>query len=97
MSSSFIHPEIVMPVLNLNGTSKHALLELQLEALSALHKARSAMAMAAPHGRDYQTAPEGTWLAAVRQHRARMELVMKLENEITAIAEAISDQNTGRN
>lgn len=45
---------LVTPQINLNGTSRDALLNQQCKVLSAFDKLREAMSEAAPHGRDYQ-------------------------------------------
>lgn len=93
---NMLHAEPIAPRLNLNGTSKTMLMADHLNCLDTLRIARQALNTLAPHGRDYQTAPSGTWQAAIVQHRERMDVLMKLENEITRIAEDIFDQNTGR-
>jgi hypothetical protein len=89
-----IHDDPVAPTLNLNGSTKRDLMNDHLIALEALRTARLALVAMAPHGRDYPAS--GKWDEAVRQHRERLAVLMKLENEITRIAELVHDQNTGR-
>lgn len=47
-----------LPTVNLNGSSAHELLEQQLHVLRAVDALWEVMRVAAPHGRDYQYAPE---------------------------------------
>jgi hypothetical protein len=47
-----------LPTVNLNGSSAHELLEQQLHVLRAIDALWEVMRVAAPHGRDYQLAPE---------------------------------------
>lgn len=78
---------LVGPRANLNGTSKKELLDQYIDALKALLAAQEALAKMAPHGRDYQTLPDGQFDIAVRQHRARRVLLAGVMNEITVLAE----------
>ena len=47
-----------LPTVSLNGSSAHELLDQQLRVLRAIDALWEAMRVAAPHGRDYQLAPE---------------------------------------
>jgi hypothetical protein len=80
-----------MPHINLNGTAPAVLLEDHLTAIATLRSAISTLQAAAPHSRDFQTAPQGTYNKAYQEHRdrlARLEIVM---GDLEAIAEHISD------
>lgn len=50
---------LIIPVVNLNGTSRESLVEDHRKALDALKVAFDALSDIAPHGRDYQTTPPG--------------------------------------
>ena len=47
-----------LPTVNMNGSSAHELLDQQLRVLRAVDALWEVMRVAAPHGRDYQLAPE---------------------------------------
>jgi hypothetical protein len=47
-----------LPTVNLNGSSASELLYQQLQVLRAIDALWEVMRVAAPHGRDYQLAPE---------------------------------------
>lgn len=47
-----------LPTVSLNGSTAQELLQQQLDVLKAVDALRDAMRQAAPHGRDYQYAPE---------------------------------------
>lgn len=47
------------PYVNLNGASRESLIEAHMAVIKAARDLRQALANAAPHGRDYQTAPDG--------------------------------------
>jgi len=84
--------ELVTPTVNLNGTSKAALLHLHMEALRALMAAENKLAACYPHGRDYQTMGTESLQTACDQHWARTESLHRIRQEIETIAERISDQ-----
>jgi hypothetical protein len=50
-----IETELVPQKVNLNGTSKNALIADYLAVIRAITKLQDAMGRATPHGRDYQT------------------------------------------
>jgi hypothetical protein len=84
--------EIIVPVVNLNGTSAERLLEGYREALDALRAARSAMHMISPHGRDYQTEERTVYMEAADQHQSRLRALDQMYQEIELIALAVQDQ-----
>jgi hypothetical protein len=47
-----------LPTVNMNGSSAHELLDQQLQVLRAIDALWEVMRVSAPHGRDYQLAPE---------------------------------------
>lgn len=85
---------IMKPVININGTSREALIEARLVVLRSLRAAYDDMrAKLAPHGRDY---PNSTYnndsISADRAlHVGRCAdlhaLIAEIEAEVTAIAD----------
>ena len=63
---------IMLPQVNLNGTSAEALLRQYTQAADALRVAVNAFVDVTPHGRDYQTLPDGSYAVAREQHRAHL-------------------------
>ncbi len=80
------------PIVNLNGTSATMLLEQNLTALRGLQSALSLLCEAAPNGRDFQTAPMGTFARAQSEHITRIARIESVMSEIETIAMNISDQ-----
>lgn len=81
-----------VPRVNLNGTSRGALVHQRREVCDALLSALRALERAAPHGRDYQTAPQGAFEAARRQHEARCTQLADMRRQITQEAIEIQEQ-----
>ena len=79
---------LVRPQVNLNGTSREALVDQQRDVLDALRKLYEAMAEASPHGRDYQFRPE-EYLAAREAWDERMLAVHLMMKDIEVHAMAI--------
>jgi hypothetical protein len=80
------------PTVNLNGTSKAALIQYRLDAITALEAALDALREIAPHGRDYvrRSPYEGTnWERDARiycGYRDRInDLISSLTDEATYI------------
>jgi hypothetical protein len=84
--------EIVAPVVNLNGSSKASLLEAFWNAHSALVAAQGAFASIAPHGRDFQTAPQGTFERARLQWALRATELTNLTNDVQRMIVEIDGQ-----
>ena len=74
------------PIVNLNGTSKDALMEQVGNARSAIDDALKALTLATPHGRDYQTASEGAYRLAAAQHRDRVAALTVVSDDLLKIA-----------
>ena len=79
---------LALPQVNLNGTSREALVNQQVDVLRVLVKLTDAMSEAAPNGRDYQLRPAEFAPAREAWHE-RMKLVADLHKEIEAHAMAI--------
>ncbi len=81
---------IVAPTVNINGSSKKDLQSQQKTAYIALSDALEAMLKAAPHSRDFQTAPEGAFETARAQHDARLAVVGRLQADYLLIFHGIN-------
>lgn len=83
-----------LPVVNMNGSSRDALVEQQRNVRNAARALADALAEASPHGRDYQTAQPGEYQGARKEHEARLLAVRDIMDDATAIAVHI--QKTGK-
>ena len=72
---------ITLPYVNLNGTSSDSLMEQARAVRDAANALAVALAAAAPHGRDYQTAPAGTYDKARDEWVARYKAVNAISVE----------------
>ena len=81
---------LVLPQVNLNGTSREALVEQQLDVMHAIRALKAAMNEAAPNGRDYQFRP-AEFSPARDAWDERMKLIHDMGNEIEAHAMAIHE------
>ncbi|QXV74148.1 hypothetical protein [Rhizobium phage RHEph12] len=75
------------PIVNISGTSREALVEARVEALTALRAAYEAVRQLAPHGRDY---PNGGFADDRDLHHERCADLHNLIEEIEAEAFAIN-------
>lgn len=87
---------LVIPQVNLNGTSKNQLLEQYKKSIIALRNAHDALCNASPHGRDYQTMSPETYRIARMQHTNRTERLSTVTNELEAIYEGIYSQGASK-
>lgn len=81
----------VTPYVNLNGTARAALLEAHADAAEAVRTAADALDKTRPHGRDYQTAPEGRYTLAVAEWEARMAALSSILADLEALAETLAE------
>jgi hypothetical protein len=81
-------PEVVSPVIHLNGTSKDRLLESLSDAYHALSIAYEKLRECAPNGRDYYPQP-GLMEKAVEQHRQRQQHIQDVLTSIELECAAI--------
>ena len=84
------------PVINLNGTSAEVLLEEYKMAYTATQAAIEALRRMTVHGRDFQTAPEGTYEKARAEQIARMEKLQQVGVEIVSLACEVQAQIDAR-
>lgn len=77
------------PTIHLNGTSREALLEGYVTAISAVNDAMAKLAAAAPNGRDYYPQGTGALTEAQQEHEARAAKLRSVAAELQEIAEAL--------
>ena len=83
---------LTVPLVNLNGTSKQALLEGYQEAWEKLDEAFVAMQKIEPHGRDYQTTTAIVFERAKAQHIMRLQMLTAVQREIEMLMEEVDKQ-----
>jgi hypothetical protein len=81
---------LTLPQISLNGTSRDALIEQQLDVVRAFEALSKAMAEASPNGRDYQHRP-AEYNAARDAWMERMQTIFAMRKEIEQHAQAILD------
>mgnify|MGYP001604637144 CR=1 FL=1 len=84
-------PDIITPIVHMNGTSRQALVEQLCTAYRAVQDALDALSLASPNGRDYYPEP-GRLQKAEAQHRARRTQLQAVADSLIAEAEAIQEQ-----
>lgn len=82
---------MMLPRVNLNGTTGKALLELNLAVVQRLRDAITALLEACPHGRDYQTMAPGAHREALEDHRARVASLQDVLAEVEEIVDHLVD------
>lgn len=80
------------PTINLNGTDAKDLLQQNVDVLTALEALREAMAKAAPHGRDYQTMPDGSYERAHVERSLIWKRFIEINDHFADIATNIQGQ-----
>lgn len=85
-------PKPTAPIINLNGTSAENLIEEYKTAYLAVRAAVDALRQVTVHGRDFQTAPEGTYEKARAEQVARLEKLRQVEDELVSLACDIQTQ-----
>jgi hypothetical protein len=83
---------VATPVANINGASLESLIDQNYAALRAVTAAIDALAIAAPHGRDFQTLAPEVFRIAVREHSERVVMLGKIERELMEIVANLADQ-----
>lgn len=81
----------VIPTVNINGTDGNELLNGYRVALDKIQDLAAHLRRIAPHGRDFQLAPD-TFIGARANHWKILESVEEIENHITKIAIGINNQ-----
>lgn len=70
---------MIYPTVNLNGTSREALVKQQRDIQQAFLNLKDAIRAAWPHGRDYQTHPDGWQIPTKDAQEAWSERVQALQ------------------
>lgn len=81
-------PDVVVPIIHLNGSSREALIEQLREVAWAVQKAQEALAQAYPHQRDYYP-KDGLYEQAKAQHEWRRKQLADLQASIEAETEQL--------
>lgn len=77
---------LMLPSVNLNGTSKEELVAGYAKAHEAIMAALDAVAETSPHGRDFQTCEPGEHSVAMHQHLDRLMMLNTLAEEMEQLA-----------
>src|SRR5687767_13426789 len=87
---------LVLPRLNINGTSKQGLIDQLTACMEAFRKLHIAMSEATPHSRDFQTIEDGEVHAARARDawRLRIAIIHEIHEEISNHALRIFEDNT---
>ena len=70
------------PVVNINGTSREALVNARIAAIESLRSAMQALGECSPNGRDYQTAPKGELEIARKRYMERFAFLDRMINQL---------------
>jgi len=70
------------PVVNINGTSREALVNARMSAVESLRSAMQAFGECSPNGRDYQTAPKGEYEIARKTYMERFAFLDRMINQL---------------
>ncbi len=80
------------PIVNLNGSAARDLTDQQRKIADAAYDLITALCEATPHGRDYQTSPQGDFEAARREHAATIKAAQDIRTRAVDIAMAVINQ-----
>jgi hypothetical protein len=83
---------ITLPVVHLNGSSGHKLLEDNRIAQRSVETAIDALCNAAPHGRDYYVKGPEAYTEARREHDKRVESLRAVLAELREIGRSLDEQ-----
>ncbi len=91
VESAMVKP-LVMPTINLNGTSANTLLDTYCNARQAVLEAMKALQEAEFHPRDYMQQANGAaiWKKAQAEHEERLLKLHSIEADLLLIAEHVS-------
>jgi hypothetical protein len=88
--------QFTYPYVNNNGATRESLIDARKQARSALRDALIAIGDCAPHGRDYQTAPQGAYDTARQRYSEQVAALGKLCNELQDEAAFLYNEGLGR-
>jgi hypothetical protein len=83
---------MMIPTIHLNGTSADELILQLQEAGSALRIAYARLTETYPDGRDYYTQGPDACSQATKEHRARLDKIAAVQDEIDQIWESVQNQ-----
>lgn len=83
--------ELIKPTVHLNGTSRDALFEANVEAAGAIRRALAKLRDAAPNARDFYPQGPDAFATAQRQHNARAESLRAVLKDLESICEHLSE------
>jgi hypothetical protein len=83
-------PELILPIVHLNGTSGNTLMGQREAVFLALEDAQKAFSGMAPNARDYYVV-DGLMSKAQAQHERRVLILKALQDEIEAEITALDD------
>lgn len=83
---------LIAPVVNLNGTSRDALVDQHVAAALSLEKALAALIETAPHPRDFQTVKQEQYRQARAQYEDRVRRLHEIIKEVESIGTQIYEQ-----
>ena len=84
-------PDLVVPIVHLNGSGLDSLMEACLDQITAIDEAIAVMRQNTPHGRDYYPLGDAAHTQAVEQHMARIAKLQSVCDEVMSIAVAVSE------
>jgi len=78
---------MMLPIIHSNGTSREALIEAYVEALTAIDYALDAIKYTVPNDRDYYPRGPDATHAAWREHTERVRRLHEIRDELYALSE----------
>ena len=82
---------MTLPTIHINGTSPEMLVEGYLEARRAVEAAKDAINKIEFNARDYYTQGGRAWDEAVKEHRARLNALQQVSEELLELAAHCQD------
>jgi hypothetical protein len=76
-----------VPIINMNGTSRKALIEQRTEACATVRAAIKALCEMRPNGRDFQNADVGAYENARQGHELRIAALQAVHDDLMKEAE----------
>ena len=89
---AYTQNEVIVPVVNWNGTSAEGLIEGYMAFMDDLRDAIGSLKAITPHGRDFQTEHPDVYREARNQHRSRVLILEAMLQETENMALAVQDQ-----
>lgn len=77
------------PTIHLNGTSRESLADMYEASASAVWAALRVLEQSGPNARDYYVQSDIAFTAAVKEHRARLEALHNIHEELMELWESV--------